>query len=49
MYGKQLCRDIDKEQLHQINEAELKKLTILSQSEETAEAMFKWFSRKSKL
>lgn len=48
-YGKQLCRDIDRELLHKVNREEIAKLGAMAQSEETMEAMLKWFSRRSKL
>lgn len=49
MYGKKLCRDIDRELLHKVNAAECARLAECQTSEETAEAMFKWFTRRSKL
>jgi hypothetical protein len=49
MYGKNLCRDIDRELLHKVNAAECARLAECQTSEETAEAMFKWFTRRSKL
>ncbi|KAI9555298.1 hypothetical protein GHT06_017813 [Daphnia sinensis] len=47
--GKQLCRDIDRELLHKVNAAECAKLAACQNSEETMEAMFRWFTRRSKL
>ncbi|EFX90048.1 hypothetical protein DAPPUDRAFT_94237 [Daphnia pulex] len=49
IHGKKLCRDIDRELLHKVNAAECARLDACQTSEETAEAMFKWFTRRSKL
>jgi len=49
-HGKQLCRDINREILHKTNHAECEMLKMLTGTEQTREALFKWFTRdKSKL
>lgn len=45
--GKKLCRQTDREILHQVNKAEMQTLAELSKSEQTMEAMMNWFSRRS--
>ncbi|XP_057369146.1 enoyl-CoA delta isomerase 2-like [Daphnia carinata] len=49
IHGKQLCRNIDRELLHKVNAAECAKLAECQNSEETMEAMLRWFTRRSKL
>ena len=47
MYGKQLVRNVDRALLHDVNRAEMKKLAELGKTDQTMEAMAKWFSRRS--
>ena len=46
MYGKELCRQFDRELLHKVNKAECDRLLERWQSPDCMEAIMKFFSKK---
>ena len=47
IYGKELTRQFDRDLLHRVNKAECDRLLERWQSEDCAEAIMKFFSRKN--